>query len=488
MATTETSWYELIGQQSNGSANLLVKCDFFANAAAIEEIAHVGITCEVPMTKLSYEISDREGNKLTQGDYFCCPGGVHRFVIKDVLPLEELKAYETESADYQLSTTVTLITGHEVGGSFAFRCWLHKGETTTEIPCSDLKAQLEAIPIADATMSEDQLRQICLDYIRLETEFPFQFAEDFDYVVESQKRPRKLLGGKIYGGIPYVTRGAGNLYRIAEVYDPDTGKLDRNSDIFENIRYFGNACSGSASMAWARVVTSAYLGYTMFMTEVNGFLPVGPYRYSKENVTQFIRTEGGYHCKTICQENGEQTMFESYAMMKPADGLVCNGHVRMNSAVPTVVRNADGTIDPDASFTFVREQVCYVAHPNHLRIAPDGSHYTAQGRVEYHNTFRQLLTEGYIPFTFAEFKDPSRVEPVRIRLAVEPELKERVLSANYAISDVFAELDGKRYVYRNMEFFRKEVKLGEIFPKEALTKDTKITCRLYNGQLVEVKQ
>ena len=181
-------------------------------------------------------------------------------------------------------------------------------------------------------------------------------------------------------------------------------------------------------------------------------------------------------------------MYESYAMMKPADGLVCNGHVRMNSAVPTVVRNADGTIDPDASYTYVREQVCYVSHKNHLRIAPDGTHYTAQGRVEYHNTFRQLLTEGYIPFTFAEFKDPSRVEPVRIRLAVEPELKERVLSANYAISDVFVELDGKRYVYHNMEFFRKEVKLGEIFPEEALTKDTKITCRLYNGELVEVKQ
>ena len=56
------------------------------------------------------------------------------------------------------------------------------------------------------------------------------------------------------------------------------------------------------------------------------------------------------------------------------------------------------------------------------------------------------------------------MEPARIRLAVEPELKDRVLTANYGISDVFAEVDGKRYVYRNMEFFRKEVKLGDIFP------------------------
>ena len=488
MATQETPWYELIGQKSAASINLLVKCDHFAHAAAIKEIADVEIRCEVPMVKLTYCIHDSEGVTRKEGCHVFPPAGVQAFTLKEALPLEELKQYECESADYELETTVGLISGHEVGGSYAFRCHLHNGETTESLPCGDLKAQLAAIPIANASMTEDQLRQICLDYIRLETEFPFKFENDFDYVIQSQKRPRKLLGGKIYGGMPYVSRGAGNLYRIAEIYDPATGVLAANSDIFDNIRLFGNACSGSASMAWARVVTSAYLGYTMFMTEANGFLPVGPYRYSKENVTQFIRTEGGYNCKTICQENGEQTMFESYAMMKPADGLVCNGHVRMNSAVPTVVRNADGTIDPDASYTFVREQVCYVSHRNHLRIAPDGSHYTAQGRVEYHNTFRQLLTEGYIPFTFAEFKDPSLVQPARIRLAVEPELKERVITSNYAISDVFAELDGKRYVYRNMEFFRKEVKLGDIFPEEALTKDTRIFCQLYNGQLLEVPQ
>ena len=487
MGNTESAWYEMIGQPGV-SPNQMVQCDFYAHAASLAEIEPLILTCRVPAVKFLWKILDRAENTVLQRVHEFSAEGVDRIALKDVLPLEELKVYETDMADYSLNTTVTLITGHEVSGSFSFRVSLRKGQTATAVPQMDLRAQLEAIPIANASMTEEQLRQICLDYIRLETEFPFKFREDFVYTVESQKRARRLLGGKIYGGMPYVTRGAGNLYRIAEIYDPATGELDATSDLFDNIRLFGNACSGAASMAWARVVSSAYLGYTMFMTEANGFLPVGPYRYSKENVTQFIRTEGGYNCRTICQENGEQTMFESYAMMKPADGLVCNGHVRMNSVVPTVVRNADGTIDPDASFTYVREQVCYVGHRNHLRVAPDGSHYTAQGRVEYHNTFRQLLTEGYIPFTFAEFQDPTLVRPARIRLAVEPELKERVLSANYAISDVFAELDGKRYVYRNMEFFRKEVKLGEIFPAEALTKDTKITCRLYNGQLLEVQQ
>ena len=67
-------------------------------------------------------------------------------------------------------------------------------------------------------------------------------------------------------------------------------------------------------------------------------------------------------------------------------------------------------------------------------------------------------------------------------------LRERVLTANYPISDVFAELNGKRWAYRNMEFFRKEVKLSDLFPEEALTPETKIYCQLLNGQLLEVIQ
>lgn len=485
----ETSWYELIGRQGNAPVGQLVKCDHYATAASVREIENVALSCGVPMVKLAYQVLDSQGNPVREGEYAFPEAGVNRFVLKDVLPLDALKSYETENADYRIGMTVTLITGDDVGGFFTFQCWLRAGETATQVPGADLHRQLAAIPIANSQMTEDELRQICMDYIRLETEFPFRFEEDFDYEIYSQKRPRKLLGGKVYGGIPYVSRGAGNLYRIAEIYDPKTGTLRTDSDIFSDIRYFGNACSGAVSMAWARVVTSAYLGYTMFMTEANGCLPVGPYRYPKENVTKFVSDDpNGISCGTVCEFNGEQVMYESYGLMKPADGAVCSGHVRMNSAVPTVVRREDGSIDGDRSYTLMREQVCYASNKNHLRIAPDGSHYVAQGVVDLRYSFRDLFEKKYIPFTFAEFANPSRVEPARLRLAVEPELHERVLTANYAISDVFAERCGKRYVYRNMEFFRKELKLGEIFPAEALGEDTKITCRLYNGQLLEVQK
>ena len=488
MAQNDSAWYELIGQQSEAAINLMVTCDRYASAQSCKELQEVTVNCKIPMLKFSYRVAD-ESNTVLEGEYEFSDGGVTRFTLPEVLSLDALFPYETEDARYSLETTVTLISGHTVKSPWAFRCFLRSGSHATVVQEKSLQEQLDVIPIANPSMTEAQLRQICVDYIRLETEFQFKFQEDFVYTIESQKRPRRLLGGKVYGGIPYVSRGAGNLYRLLEVYDPTTGTLRRDSDIFDNIRYFGNACSGAASMAWGRVVTSAYLGYTMFMTEANGFLPVGPYRYPRENVTQFIRNDpNGLCCRSLCDFNGAEIMYESYAQMQPADGLVCDGHVRMNSAVPVVVRNPDGTIDPDKSYTFIHEQTCYTSHRNHLRISPDNSHYLTQGRVRYHNTFRQLWTEGYIPFTFREFKNPSLVEPARIRLAVEPNLPDRVLTANYAIFDVFAELNGKRYAYRNMEFFRKEVKLGDIFPAEVLTKDTKLSCRLSNGQLIEVHQ
>ena len=488
MSKIDTSWYELIGREGT-TPNQLVKSETYASAVSVSELGEVALECPVPFQSMAWEIFDRSGNTVLNGEHSFPDGGTNGFLLKDAIPLTQLKPYETVNADYGIHVSVVLASGDTVSGAFAFKCSLHAGESTTQFPGGDLAQQLANIPIANARMTEDQVRQICLDYMRLETEFPFKFEDDFVYIIQSQKRSRRLLGGKIYGGIPYVSRGAGNLYRIAEVYDPETGVLDVNSDIFDDIRYFGNACSGAASMAWARAVTSAYLGYTMFMTEANGFLPVGPYRYPKENVTKFDRNApNGVCCRSICTFNGENTMLESYAQLKPADGAVCDGHVRMNSAHPTVVRKEDGTIDPDRSYTLMREQVCYISHPNHIRIAPDGTHYPAQGFVDVRYSFRDLFEKGYIPFTFAEFADPSRIEPARLRLAVEPELRERVLTANYPISDVFVERNGKRYTFRNMEFFRKEVKMSDIFPQEALAKDSKITVRLYNGELLDVVQ
>jgi len=487
MAKTDIPWYEVVEGTTGRARMKLVKCKYYASAVSVEELGDVEIECVVPMVKMSYDLHDRVGNQLKKGEYIFPGEGVNSFALREVLPLAELKAFETENADYGIGTEVTLASNDVVGSYFTFSGWLHTGTTTADVPEKDYRQRLAAIPVAHKGMTEAQLRQICLDFMRLEVETPFKLQENFTYHIKSQHRDRTLLGGKVYGGLPYVSRGSGNPYRIAEIYDPQTGALDRNSDIFNDARYVGNACSGATAIAWSRVVTSAYMCYdTKFMTETNGFLPVGPYR-SSENVAEFANNDpSGCNCRSICNENGEQTMFESYALMKIADGIATAGHVRMNSAVPTVVRKPDGRIDGDQSYALMHEQVCYTGNPSHIRKAPDGSHYVVQGCADIKYTFRELFDTGYIPFTFEEFIDPLRVETAKVRLTVDPEMKNRYLTCNYPVSDLFAVLDGKRYINRCMEVWRKEARLGDIFPEEFLTKDTKFFCQLYNGQLLEI--
>ena len=236
MTNFDTPWYELAETLSGKELEKLVKRDNFVSCASVDEIANVTIECKIPMVKMIYQITDREKNVVKEGEYAFNKDGVNKFVIKDVVDLEELKAYETDTYDYFLQTSVVLVSGVEVGGYFTLQCTLRNGSSTTKIPSTDLKDKLANIPIAKPGMTEDELRKICLEYMRLQLGFTFKFEKDFNYTVVSQKRPRRLIGGKVYAGIPYITRGAGNLYRIASIYDPKTGALDPESDIFDDLR------------------------------------------------------------------------------------------------------------------------------------------------------------------------------------------------------------------------------------------------------------
>ena len=67
MKTTETSWYELIGQDNAMAVNRLVQCDNFATVISIEEMKDVAIECVVPMTKMSYQITDHQDKVFKEG-------------------------------------------------------------------------------------------------------------------------------------------------------------------------------------------------------------------------------------------------------------------------------------------------------------------------------------------------------------------------------------------------------------------------------------
>lgn len=314
--------------------------------------------------------------------------------------------------------------------------------------------KINAIPVATNDMTSDQLRQICLDYIKLQFAFQWTPNEDFEYTIGSRGKPIEFPAEVVYAGIPYNSPSgpSGNIYTIMNFYDSETGILDvkeRGSDGL--ISTIANNCASACFWAWSRVVNSTKLvsegdahRYLLWdFVEKNGFLPVGPYTYDKS----ISGLQGSVHTMSICDDNGPQIMFQSYAAAKPADGLVTYypknsstyaSHVQMFAQVPHVEYNSDGTIDGDKSYVMIHEQTSSKA----TLTDEEGTRYTTVGKLNQKFTFKQMFAGGYIPFTFAEFLKQDPVEKGAMTLDFSgdgitfEQLKNATVSSNYSIVNV----------------------------------------------------
>lgn len=99
----------------------------------------------------------------------------------------------------------------------------------------------------------------------------------------------------------------------------------------------GNQCANSAYGGWGRVINSANYNGCAAMMAANGFLRVGPYTYP-DDLTVLNKE---YNSVAICRENGEQTMFKSYAALQIGDGVNTADHVAKCTVAPCVVYNAE---------------------------------------------------------------------------------------------------------------------------------------------------
>lgn len=305
------------------------------------------------------------------------------------------------------------------------------------VPKPLTQADIDAIPIATADMTEDQLRQIVLDFFRLQLSFQWTPVEDFEYTIVCYEEDRSMKAGTVYAGLPYQGGlGNGNLYIAMEYYDEKTGQLSCGDMQWQDLtKLLGNQCFSSPAWAWARVVNSNKSYLATESTHANGYLIVGNYQYKTTKWTEHT----GF-TRDVCKENGEQVMFESYALVKPADGLNrrCEAsHTRMVAEYPVVVRNADGTINGEESYVLYMDQgSTWKEHTT-----DDGTAVLLQGNLSKKATFTDLYKKYYIPFTFAEFLGTDPVEPAEAALDLPPQatvsqLATGTLKTNYAISYV----------------------------------------------------
>lgn len=298
--------------------------------------------------------------------------------------------------------------------------------------------KINAIPIANDSMTEDELRQICLDTFRLQLTFGWTPNVNTDY--NSGMSDKTFYAGKVYGGPPYQSGRFGNIYKWMYFYDEENGMLDLTGGQ-DTLAKICNQCTGGALTGWGRVVNSARYAGTNEITEANGCIRVGKYTYDES-----IKAYGVRDTYNICIDNGAAVLWDSYAELKPADGIVNYknnddgggaGHVRMVSAV-NVVRNSDGSVDGlKSTLTYLDQWAVYTEATQ-----SNGVPYEVEGGVDVVMTFMDVFNSGYLPFTFAELIGKDPVEKAEASLSISgdsvkaSDLSRATIKSNYIMSDI----------------------------------------------------
>lgn len=282
---------------------------------------------------------------------------------------------------------------------------------------------INSVPIKKADMPVDEARKICADffkYAKTATWIPsenYGIWSDATIHTDGSEPARHMDGGVVYGGLPYISWGTGSIYRLMDYIDETTGVVDMKNAGNEPL-VFGNQCANGAYVGFSRVINSADYGVTADMVHSRGFLRIGPYKYA-DYLTGYSE---GYNTTAIIKEpeNGAQVLFQSYALLKVADGLVnwtTAGHVMMVVKEPVVVYKEGSTteIDGAASYLYITDQHVQFnpyQHPNGGDLAQIANY------VDRKFTFQQLLESSYLPFTFAEWTGADKIEQTECSMTV----------------------------------------------------------------------
>jgi hypothetical protein len=224
---------------------------------------------------------------------------------------------------------------------------------------------------------------------------------------------------------------SGNVYRMMDYIDPETGLLDMKKAIpalangsnvtMADLKYFGSQCSISVYWAWGRVMNSTKYTWTYSVVPKNDFVILGNIKI--RDVEQW---SAAYNTDVACAENGRQTMYGGYAQLQKADGLVYYvktsggngaGHLVMAYTDAVVVRKADGTIDGDKSYVYLIDQAQKWTEATNAA----GDTFQHKTGVGEKYTFKKLYDTGYIPFTFKEFLGEAAIEDTQVSLVKNEE-------------------------------------------------------------------
>ena len=309
------------------------------------------------------------------------------------------------------------------------------------------------LPIANENMTEEELRQLCVDAFRINMTFTWTPTIDVNYSYTLLERTSTyyLPKGIAYSGLCYASGyERGNVWKALKYYDLETGALDVEA-MGENFLYvISSACSRGCQWGWNRVCNSSNLSWmTTYERGKCNIVLVGPYTY-EANKYSFNHGDG---TKKIIEANGNDVMYESYAAMKLADGVYSSTsyHVMMIAENPVIVRWPNGKINEDLSYVIVLEQDAKGSSSDAKNYTQDnGVIMRPLGGIDNKFTFKELLNKGYVPFTLKELIGEDPVEPGKAWIGTE--VKETENGADQTIMQIMNKTLFANYALCTLEF------------------------------------
>ena len=376
-----------------------------------------------------------------------------------------------------------------------------------------------ALPIANDNMTEEELRQLCVDAFAANLTFKWTPNQQISYTFTLLEKTRDVLLpiGCAYSGLSYsggTGEGGssyGTVWKALPYYDKETGTLDVAGMGEKVVGILTSACANGAMQGWNRVSNSHNLGLMASFNQYDSnIIPVGPYTYT-------AGVYGSFSSRTASNDiiafNGDETMYESYANMKMADGVYSSSsfHVMMCSVAPVVVRDENGKIDPERSYLHVHEQGATGSVGTTLNYKqPNGFDMRPLGTLNNRYTFKQLKDKGYIPFTVKELIGEDPVEPGKAWIGTATtvlengadvsltSLSSKTIFSNYALCTVEVQVknpDGQVLVSYDPGLLTAPrtydsslmlaIKAGRLQPYANGKNTIHIYARLANGELVE---
>lgn len=273
--------------------------------------------------------------------------------------------------------------------------------TQSTAPAQTDPRSTETIPPEDDTLyitsDEVDLRQIVVNYMYAMANVQWTAGAQLDY---SKYGASNLIyeTGKTYLGMVYNNNATG-LELFLSVLDKDGQHTGTETGWNEAA---GNSCATSIKHAWQQISTTAGFTYSADMMpcyRYSGVVAIGNIDWSVYDRT---------NTKTAIEGNKREDILEAYALTLPGDALVrhlgdAGGHALMVTRAPTVVRNADGSINLVDSYLYLTDQNNNL---NNKREYP--SSWTVDAKV----SFSSALQDGYLPVTVAELRDGKTVVPV----------------------------------------------------------------------------